>query len=91
MRRIIPLIEHYVNKVFKDEFEVFYGKDSSIKITKVAYATTKKSIYIECVVILRGELHDDIMDNTLITVLLSDSIKFFNINESVLFNISFDV
>ena len=66
-RRIIDLIEFYINDHRNEDLNLMYGNGSKIKIKDIGYSTSNKSIFIDCSIILgdiKNLLDDDDKNDT---------------------------
>ena len=75
-RRVIRLIETYINDFRGSAVEEMYGKGTKIKIHEITYSYTTKSILIEAVIILGELITDEVMDRALVDILIQDSIFY---------------
>ena len=90
-RRVIRLLENYINDFQGDAVQEMYGKGSRIKIHEIMYANGAKSILVEAVVILGETINESVMDRNLADVLIQDSLVYFYPEHSVKCYVRFDV
>lgn len=90
-RRVIRLIENYINDFQGKAVEEIYGKNSSIKIKDIRYSTTVKSIVIEAKVVLGDIINESVIDRSLADILIQDAIIYFYPEHSVKCYVNFDV
>lgn len=90
-RRIYRTIERHVNKLKKNELESFYGENTKIVIRHIDFAITKKSVIIDCVVKLGGEITEDILDPEMADVLIKEVVYFIYPELTVMIQTSWDV
>lgn len=90
-RRVIRLLENYINDFQGEAVQEMYGKGSHIKIHEVMYSTGAKSVLIEAVVVLGDEINENTMDRRLADVLIQDAIVYFYPEHSVKAYVRFDV
>lgn len=90
-RRVIRLLENYINDFQGESVQEMYGKGSHIKIHEVMYSTGAKSVLIEAVVVLGDVINENTMDRRLADVLIQDAIVYFYPEHSVKAYVRFDV
>ena len=90
-RRVIRLLENYINDFQGEAVQEMYGKGSHIKIHEVMYSIGAKSVLIEAVVVLGDEINENTMDRRLADVLIQDAIVYFYPEHSVKAYVRFDV
>ena len=90
-RRVIRLLENYINDFQGEAVQEMYGKGSHIKIHEVMYSTGAKSVLIEAVVVLGDVINENTMDRRLADVLIQDAIVYFYPEHSVKAYVRFDV
>jgi hypothetical protein len=76
-RRLYRLIEYYINDFRGDAVESFYGKGSTIKIHTITFGVSNNTILIEAIVILGDTINEEVIDNSLVEVLIRDSMVHF--------------
>jgi hypothetical protein len=90
-RRIIDLIEFYINDHRNEDLNLMYGNGSKIKIKDIGYSTSNKSIFIDCSIILGDIITEEILDRTLSDILIIDSLKYFFPAMKLTINVNYDV
>ena len=90
-RKIIRLIENYINDFQGDSVQEIYGKGSHIKIHEIMYSTSTKSVLIEAIVILGDAINEDTMDRKLADILIQDALVYFYPEQSIKAYVRFDV
>lgn len=85
------LIEEMINGVYKNELEQMYGNNSVFSIRDIGYSPSSKTLYIDSKIILGDVINESVMDSEMITLLLSDGIKFFYNDVNLSLTVSFDV
>ena len=90
-RRLYRLIEGYLNEYKKDVVESFYGKGSSIKINRVDFCVNKNYVSIDAKILLGKTISEEIIDVSLVRVLIEDSMVYFFPDSQINTCISFDV
>jgi len=90
-RRLINLIEKYLNDIKGHLVVEFYGKGSSIKIIKVDFGITKNYVVIDAKVILGELITEDIVDESLARILIEDSMVYFFPESQIRTYVKFDV
>lgn len=72
-KKICDLVESYITNVQIDDIENFYGVGTTIKIMDMYYSTTKKSLIIDCKIKLGETINEDILDTTVLELVLSNT------------------
>jgi hypothetical protein len=90
-KRVIKLIESYLNNIRKRDVELAYGVDSKIKIRDIDYLTSTKSILIDCTIILGGEINEEVLTREFLDILVSDAMSYFYSDIKLTINVSYDV
>lgn len=89
-KKIIHLIESYINDSHKNELEEFYGKNTSIKVHNITESYTTKSLMIEAVITLGEVINEEVMDRTLADVLIQDSLDYIFPEQSLKIYVRWD-
>jgi hypothetical protein len=74
-QRCIRIIEKFLNKVKKEEIELFYGVGTRIKVKQIDYITQGKYIMIDVTIHLGDVINEDVLDRGLIDYLIQDIIQ----------------
>lgn len=90
-RRLINLIEKYLNEIKRDTVIKFYGEGSSIKINTLTFGTTKNYILIDVIVKLGETITEDVIDESMAKILIEDSMVYFFPDSDVRTLINFDI
>jgi len=90
-KRVIRLIENYLNDFHKDSVEQMYGTGSKIKIHNLNFTITSPSVFIESVIVLGEEINEDVMDRDLADVLVQDALVYFFPDIPVKVSVRWDV
>lgn len=90
-RRLINLIEKYLNEIKRDTVIKFYGEGSSIKINTLTFGTTKNYILIDASVKLGEIITEDVIDESMAKILIEDSMVYFFPDSDVRTLINFDI
>jgi hypothetical protein len=90
-KRIIKLIESYLNNIRKLDVELIYGINSKIKIRDIDYLTSTKSILVDCSILLGGEINEEVLNREFLDILISDAMSYFYSNMKLTINVSYDV
>ena len=78
-RRLFRLMEFYINDLKRNEINGFYGNNTKIKIHTISFSLSTKCVLIEAVVTLGDLINEEMMDPSLIDILIQDvSIYFFS-------------
>lgn len=90
-KRFIRTIEKYLNKIKKEQVELYYGKGTSVKIKQLEYITQGKHIMVEAVIILGDTINEDVLDRGLVDYLLQDILCVMFPDEPAKVLLSWDV
>lgn len=90
-RRLINLIEKYLNEIKTDVVTKFYGEGSSIKINTITFGTTKNYVLIDTTVKLGETITEDVIDESMAKILIEDSMVYFFPDSDIRTLIDFDV
>lgn len=90
-RRIYRLLEDYINSFRKEAVESFYGKGTYIKIHSMYQSISTKSLLFEIVVVLGDVINEDVMDRSLVDVLIQDAIIYFFPDQNIKTYVRWDV
>jgi hypothetical protein len=74
----------------KDVVEEFYGIGTRIKITNMTYSIGTKSIVIESTIKLGNIITEEVLDSTLLEVLIQDVIQHIHPNSNISLKVSWD-
>jgi hypothetical protein len=74
---ISKIIELYINKHCKESLDIFYGEGTKIKVKSINESVRNKILLVELIVYLNGEITEDILDTSLVEILLKESSAFF--------------
>lgn len=88
--KIFLLIERYVNDHKKHDLFEFYGVGTEVIVKSIGYSTNHKSLYVEAHLIIGEDFSDDIIDTSLVELLIGDSMKYLYPNVGVSYIITFD-
>tara|TARA_R110000868_G_scaffold111863_1_gene301709 strand:+ start:473 stop:760 length:288 start_codon:yes stop_codon:yes gene_type:complete len=90
-RRIIRLIESYINDFQGKSVQEMYGKNSRIKIHDINYSTNTNSLLLEAVIVLGDVINEEVMDRKLADILIQDALIYFYPETSIKTYVRFDV
>lgn len=90
-RRIIRLIETYINDFQGESVNEIYGHGSKIKIHDLLYSTNTNSLFLEVVIILGNIINEDVMDRKLADILVQDALIYFYPDIPIKTYVRFDV
>jgi len=90
-RRIIRLIETYINDFQGESVQEIYGKGSRIKIHDLLHSTNTNSILLEVVIVLGDLINEEIMDRKLADILVQDAMVYFYPEIPIKTYVRFDV
>lgn len=90
-KRIIRLIETYLNEHRKSDVETMYGSGSKIKIHDLMFSTSQKSLMIETVIVLGETINEEVMDRKLADLLVQEALVYFYPELSVKNYVRWDV
>lgn len=89
--RIIQILEHYMNVLKKNEVELMYGKNSTIRIKNFEYSITNKSLFLEAKIVLGDTIDESVLDRSLADLLIQDSIVYIFDDLPVKVSVEWDV
>jgi len=89
--RVKSLIGHYINYVFNEDINHFYGENSKINVMALNYVSTNKSIFVDCKLILGDNINENVLDDYVAKLLIFDALDFFYPNQDIIVNVTFDV
>lgn len=89
--RIIQILEHYMNVLKKNEVELMYGKNSTIRIKNLEYSITNKSLFMEARIVLGDTIDESVLDRSLADLLIQDSIVYIFDDLPVKVSVEWDV
>jgi hypothetical protein len=88
MRRGLELL---INKLYKPDLELLFGKDSRVIINYCRYSTNNLSFVIDCKVLVSDiELSKDVYPDGLV-LLVKNSWRFINLGERISVICSIDI
>lgn len=90
-KRIIRLIETYINDFKKNSIEEMYGRGTRIKINDLQYSTNNSSLMVESIIILGDLINEDVMNRELADLVIHDALKYFYPDLSVKIYVRWDV
>lgn len=90
-RRVIRLIEIYLNDFQGESVHEIYGKNSRIKIHDISYSTNTNSILIESIIVLGDLINEEVMDKKLADILIQDALVYFYPDVPINSYVRFDV
>lgn len=90
-RRIIRLLESYMNEFQGESVQEMYGKGSKIKIHNIDYSTNTNSLFLEAIIVLGDLINEEVMDRKLADILIQDALIYFYPDLSVKTYVRFDV
>jgi len=90
-RRLYRLIEGYLNEYKKDVIELFYGEGTYIKVNSITFGVTKNYILIDTIVKLGNTITEDVVDESLVKILIEDSMVYFFPDSEIRTLINFDI
>lgn len=89
--RVIRILEHYINVLKKNEVELIYGVNATVKIKSFEYSITNKSLFLEANIILGDIISEEMLDRSLADILIQDSIVYVYGDIPVKVSIAWDV
>lgn len=90
-RRVLRLIDTYVNDIHKESIETFYGPNTYVKIHNITFSYTKPTAVVEVVMNLGDIISEEVLDTELITVLVNQSFSYILPDHSVMCYVRWDV
>jgi hypothetical protein len=90
-RRVIRLLESYLNDFRGDAVQEMYGNGSKIKIHDILYSTNSNSLMLEAVIVLGDVINEDVMDRKLADILIQDALVYFYPDIPIKTYVRFDV
>ena len=90
-RRFFRLVESYVNDFRGDAVREFYGDKARIKIHTMTHSFSTNVLLFEIVVVLGETINESVMDDTLASILIQDSIVYFFPDSKISTYVRFDV
>jgi hypothetical protein len=90
-QRIFRLIETQINESHKDAIQEVYGLGTKIKINSISEGIKSKSLLLEGVIILGGNITEDVLDTKLAEILIQDILFYFYPRHTIQTYIRFDV
>jgi hypothetical protein len=89
-KRIIRLIEHYINDFKGDAVQEVYGSGTKVRIHNMTFAYSTDSVLLEVVIVLGDVINEDVLDRTLVDILVQDALVLFFPDHSVKTIVSWD-
>jgi hypothetical protein len=90
-RRLYRLIEAYLNGFKGSDVELMYGKGSTIKVHTVTFGISDNSVLVEVIVLLGETINEEILDTSLVEILVYDALVYFFPEQKIKTLIRFDV
>jgi hypothetical protein len=90
-RRVIRLLESYLNDFRSEAVQEMYGSGSKIKIHDILHSTNSNSLLLEVVIVLGNVINEDVMDRKLADILIQDALVYFYPDMPVKTYVRFDV
>jgi hypothetical protein len=90
-QRYINIIEKYLNVLKKDQVELMYGEGTKIKIHTLNPSVTTNSILVEAVIVLGGNINEDVLDRSLADYLIQDIVYLIFPDSNVKCMVRWDV
>jgi hypothetical protein len=90
-RRLINLIEKYLNEIKGDIVIKFYGEGTHIKVNSITFGVTKNYVIIDAIVKLGNIITEDVVDESLAKVLIEDSMVYFFPDSEIRTLVNFDI
>jgi hypothetical protein len=90
-RRVIRLLESYLNDFRGESVQEMYGNGSKIKIHDILYSTNSNSLMLETVIVLGDVINEDVMDRKLADILIQDALVYFYPDIPIKTYVRFDV
>jgi hypothetical protein len=90
-RRVIRLLESYLNDFRGEAVQEMYGNGSKIKIHDILYSTNSNSLMLETVIVLGDVINEDVMDRKLADILIQDALVYFYPDIPIKTYVRFDV
>lgn len=89
-QRFFRLIESYINDFRGDAVREFYGDKARIKIHTMTNSFSTNVILFEIVIVLGEIINESVMDDTLASVLIQDSMVYFYPESKIQTYVRFD-
>lgn len=89
-QRFFRLIESYINDFRGDAVREFYGGNARIKIHTMTQSFSTNVLLFEIVVVLGETINESVMDDTLASVLIQDSMVYFYPESKIQTYVRFD-
>ena len=89
-QRFFRLIESYINDFRGDAVREFYGNNARIKIHTMTHSFSTNVLLFEIVVVLGDTINESVMDDTLASVLIQDSMVYFYPESKIQTYVRFD-
>lgn len=88
---LTKFIHYYFNKFRVEDLENFYGKDTTIKVHTINESVKNRQLLIEIIVYLKSDIVEDILDTSLIDLILNDALRFFGITHNIVSLVRWEV
>ena len=89
-QRFFRLIESYINDFRGNAVREFYGDNARIKIHTMTQSFSTNVLLFEIVVVLGETINESVMDDTLASVLIQDSMVYFHPESKIQTYVRFD-
>jgi hypothetical protein len=89
-QRFFRLIESYINDFRGDAVREFYGNNARIKIHTMTHSFSTNTLLFEIVIVLGETINESVMDGTLASVLVQDSMVYFHPESKIQTYVRFD-
>jgi hypothetical protein len=89
-QRFFRLIESYINDFRGDAVREFYGNNARIKIHTMTHSFSTNTLLFEIVIVLGETINESVMDDTLASVLVQDSMVYFHPESKIQTYVRFD-
>jgi hypothetical protein len=90
-QRFFRLIESYINDFRGDAVREFYGDNAQIKIHTMNTGIKDNSIMLEVIILLGETINEDVLNETLVHILVQDSMVYFFPESKILTYVRFDI
>lgn len=91
-RRIMRILEKYINEGERKNLELFYGINSRLKIRDYGFSTNMNCYFFDVIILLGESVNEDYMEDIFANELISESLKvLFSEDKKVSIIVKFDV
>ncbi len=90
-RKLLRLIEHYINDIKGDAIQEMYGKGTKVQIKTFDYITQGKYVMVEAVIVLGEIISEEVMDREMVDLLIQDALLYIVPGSSTKVMIRWDV